>query len=248
MDLTSDTIQKLLDVAAPATFQVTDVHGTTTTFCNRDLKQVKAAAPELPQAVDVATLAGFADLVKAQLEGLDFPADFLIQVEDERTVTLKARISDGYGRRLVLVKAAPVPFQQFAFGTWLSQEEFAIMLASRFAETPDKAYVLNMASILTNDAATSSEDDGFTQRVNVKAGLRMKEATTLKPRVDLAPYRTFPEVAQPVSSFVLRAKCDGENRPFLTLVEADGGRWKVVAIATLRQVLEAFGLGIPIIA
>lgn len=32
------------------------------------------------------------------------------------------------------------------------------------------------------------------------------------------------------------------------LVEADGGRWKIDAIAKLREAMEAFGLSIPIVA
>jgi hypothetical protein len=105
-----------------------------------------------------------------------------------------------------------------------------------------------MAATLTNDASRTSEDDGFTQRVNVKAGIRTKEDTTIQPRVDLAPYRTFPEVDQPMSPFVFRARCTGEGIPALMLVEADGGRWKVEAIATLKAAMDAFGLEVPIIA
>ena len=64
----------------------------------------------------------------------------------------------------------------------------------------------------------------------------------------MAPFRTFPEVEQPTSQFVFRAKCDGENKPYLMLVEADGGRWKIEAISTIRKAMEAFALDIPIIA
>jgi hypothetical protein len=248
VDITAETIQEVLEISNPVLHEAKDVQGITTTYSSKPLHQVQAAAPAEPKSVLVNTLAGFNDLVLAKLEGKDFPLDFLIHVENETTVTLKARESDGYGRRLVLIKANPVPFAQFQFGQWLGQEEFAIAIASKFAETPDKAYVLNMASILTNDASTTGEDDGFTQRVNVKAGLRMKESTTLKPRVDLAPYRTFPEIEQPISQFVLRAKCDGQGAAHLMLVEADGGRWKIDAIATIRNAMAAFGQEIPIIA
>mgnify|MGYP001347417902 CR=1 FL=1 len=129
----------------------------------------------------------------------------------------------------------------------MPQEEFAIAVASLFAETPDKQYVLNCASTLTNDATTTSEDDGFTQRATAKAGLRLKDVITLKPRVELAPYRTFPEIEQPVSQFVFRARCDGQSTPSLMLVEADGGRWKIQAMAAISEMLRNFDLGIPII-
>ena len=248
MDFTADAMQKTLDIAKPELHEVEDVHGIKTTFSSKALVQIKAAPPEEPQAVKVVTLAGFADLITAKLEDAEFPEHFIIHIQDEETVALKARISDEFGRRLSLIKAQPVPFRQFKFGEWLPQEEFAIALASLFADIGDKQYVLNMASVLTNDATTTGEDDGFTQRVNIRQGLQLKTGATLKPRVDLAPYRTFPEIDQPVSQFVLRAKCDGSGSPYLMLVEADGGRWKIDAIATIKAAVEAFGLTIPIIA
>lgn len=247
MDITAETIQKVLDIARPETREVKDVHGVSTIFSTKPLHQVDAAAPKLPQLVEVSTLAGFADLVLARLEEKAFSADFVIHVEDERTVTLKARESDQYGRRLVLIKAQPVEFNQFRFGQWHDQEAFAIALMSLFSDSPDRDYVLKMASTLTNESTSISEDDGVSQKATVKAGLRTKENVTLKPRVDLAPYRTFPEVDQPISQFIFRARMTGDT-PALMLVEADGGRWKIDAIATLRAAMDAFGLEIPIIA
>jgi hypothetical protein len=226
MDFTSEAMQKTLDIARPELHLVEDVHGVKATFSTKPLRQVEAVAPKLPVPVRVNTLAGFADLVKAKLEDQPFSDDFVIHVEDDHTVTLKGRVSDGYGRRMELIKAQPVEFRQFAFGQLHDQEAFVIAVASLFAEGGDKDYVLKTASILTNEATNTTEDDGFTQRATVKAGLRTKESVTLKPRVSLAPYRTFPEVAQPISDFVFRARCAGDGVPALMLVEADGGRWR----------------------
>lgn len=244
----AEAIGKILEVAKPETHEIEDVHGIKTIFSTKPLHQVKAAPWEQSDCVRVVTLAGFVDLIQAKLEDADFLSQYVIHVEDERTVALKTRSSDEFGRRLTLITAQPVAFDRFQFGAWLNQEEFAIAVASRFADSADKQYVMQMASTLTNDATMTNEDDGFSQRATVKAGLRMKESTTLKPRVDLAPYRTFPEVDQPVSSFVFRARCDGESKPTLMLVEADGGRWKIDAISEIRRVMEAFGLNIPIVA
>lgn len=250
MDFTAEAMQKTLDIARPEIHTIKDIHGATTEYSTKQLHQVIAKAPEQPEAVSVLTLAGFADLIKANLEGLDFTDGFIIHIENERTVVLKSGTSDEYGRRLALVKCQPVPFEQFRFGQWMSQEEFAISVASKFSDTPDRAYVLNMASTLTNDATSTSEDDGFAQRVNIKAGLRMKSEITLKPRVDLAPYRTFPEIEQPMSGFILRARANGsENgQPSLMLIEADGGAWKLQAISTIKAAVESFDLKVSVIA
>ena len=247
MDIAAETIQKVLDISAPKIHLIPDTHGVEANYSTKQLHQVEAAAPKLPPLVEVNTLCGFADLVRAKLETKNFPADFLIHVEAFDTISLKARQSDEYGRRQVLVIAKPVPFKQFAFGQWYDQESFAIALMSLFADSPDRDYVLKMASTLTNESTSISEDDGVSQKATVKAGLRTKENVTLKPRVNLAPYRTFPEVEQPLSQFIFRARMTGDT-PALMLVEADGGRWKVEAIANLRSEMDAFSLTIPIIA
>ena len=243
----AEFLSKVLDIAKPEMHTVKDVHGVETVFSTKPLHQIQAEAPKQAPGVPVSTLKGFADLVHAKLEDGAFQDDFVIHVQDEATVTLKSRKSDDYGRRLTLIQAKPVPFDQFKFGTWVDQETFAIAVASLFADNEDKAYVLKVASILTNEAVGTTEDDGFTQRVNVKAGLLQKAVTTLKPRVALAPFRTFPEVTQPVSDFVFRAR-GGDSGATLMLVEADGGRWKIDAIETLRKAMEAYELGIPIVA
>jgi hypothetical protein len=248
MDFTSETIQKVLEIAKPELHTVTDVHGITAEFATKQLHQIIAKAPEVAEMVHVNTLQGFADLITAKLEKVDFPSDFIIHIQNENRVALLSRTTDQWGRRLALTSASPVEFRKFPFGQWTSQEEFTIGVAALFADTEDKAYVLSLASCLTNEATRQSEDDGFTQLATIKAGLAQKKSVTIKPRVALAPYRTFPEIEQPSSEFVFRARVQDGGAPQLMLVEADGGKWKIDAIAKIREALESFTLGIPIIA
>ena len=71
----------------------------------------------------------------------------------------------------------------------------------------------------------SSVDNGISQEVSVRTGAVLKEQQTVQPIVRLQPYRTFLEVEQPASDFLLRL--DKEGRP--ALYEADGGAWKLEA-------------------
>lgn len=251
MDMTAEAMDKVVELAKPVTFEITDPRGVKTTYSNNPLVEIKGAAPDLAATVEVSSLSGFVALILAKLETIEpdvFATNFLIHVVSDSRVELRSSKTDNWGRRLLLIKATPVQFEQFRFGQWMGQEEFAIAVASKFAETPDRAYVLNAASSLLNEASTTSEDNGFVQKVSMKQGLRMKQETTLKPRVSLAPYRTFPEVEQPASDFVFRARCNDGGTPQLMLVEADGGRWKVAAMETIKRALEEKGLNIPIIA
>ena len=65
-------------------------------------------------------------------------------------------------------------------------------------------------------------------------GVALKQVVPVKPRVTLAPFRTFLEVEQPASEFILRL----DNNASIGLLEADGGMWKLVARETIKKFLE----------
>lgn len=56
----------------------------------------------------------------------------------------------------------------------------------------------------------------------------------VKPRVALRPFRTFLEVEQPESEFLLRLDDDGN----VGLLEADGGMWQQTAKASITAYFE----------
>lgn len=52
------------------------------------------------------------------------------------------------------------------------------------------------------------------------------------------PYRTFTEVAQPMSNFIFRVKDNDRYGVTCALFEADGGAWKNEAKANIKAHLE----------
>ena len=68
-------------------------------------------------------------------------------------------------------------------------------------------------------------DNGVTQTVEARQGVALNALIEIKPRVMLRPFRTFLEVEQPESEFLLRVDPD-EGIGFF---EADGGIWKLEA-------------------
>ena len=101
----------------------------------------------------------------------------------------------------------------------------------------DLDYILEIASKITAEQSTSNDDDGFSQRVAVKQGIALKAETILKPMVNLAPFRTFAEIDQVLSQFVFRARV-ANGGITLTLFEGDGGRWKLGAVAAIKNWFE----------
>ena len=94
-------------------------------------------------------------------------------------------------------------------------------------------------------------DDGVTQTVTAKAGVVLSKDVRVPNPVSLRPYRTFREVLQPASSFVLRLQGGGKasTTPVGALFEADGGAWKVEAMRNISTYLRSFlPEGVPVIA
>lgn len=120
-------------------------------------------------------------------------------------------------------------------------------MMSKFSTTPDKDYVIRVASTLKLDDSATFEDNGITQSVTLKASASLPEVEQLKPIVQLAPFRTFPEVGQPINDFLFRVN-KTPSGPGFVLYEANGGKWKLDAINEIRRYLSVLNLGIPIIA
>jgi hypothetical protein len=107
---------------------------------------------------------------------------------------------------------------------------------------------MNDEPVTLSDSAVSNEDDGITQRVAVKQGVTLKADIALQPRVTLAPYRTFAEIDQVLSTFVFRTRVGPSQSPQLALFEADGGRWRINAVASIKSWLTGKVGGSPIIS
>ena len=204
------------------------------------------AAP-LITALEISTLGGFLDLLKEHFEDFTDNA-VLVHVVDYQTVCLINRNSDIWERRTEYIHCNLTETRGFQFGQWQDHESFVIGLLSNFVETDELKTVVQLASNITNERVSTSEDDGISQTVGIRAGLHLKEKAEVKYRVKLAPFRTFREVVQPDSEFVLRlSQNNPEAVPKLALFEADGGKWKLDAVDNVARFL-ASGTTIPVIS
>ena len=114
------------------------------------------------------------------------------------------------------------------------RETMLIQLRSLFLQTPDVAYLLDLLSKMSDEEKVTSQDNGVTQVVEARKGVALKEQVEVRPRVKLTPFRTFLEVDQPESEFLLRVGDGGQ----VGLFEADGGVWKLVAKRSIVTYLE----------
>lgn len=239
-----EAIDRVLALAAPNTKDMGGI-----TYSDKTMSPI---VPPRPTIVQVTTLQGLVDLYSKDLDGVT-AGDALIHITDPQRVAAIAKKSDEYGnRRVWAVAQYPTDIQRFQFGTWMNTENFIIGLQSCFQRTyiekpdgkviGDWEYVLRVASNVSAESKITNSDDGISQSVDMAKGIVLKEQATLKSRVMLAPFRTFSEIDQPLSTFVFRVR-EQNGSIHLALFEADGGRWRLDAVALIAKWLKGkFGI------
>lgn len=129
------------------------------------------------------------------------------------------------------VKATDVPGWEEK--VQMSFDEMQIALRTRFQQTQDMPYVQKLLSEISTGAKVTFNDNGVATTIVTKKGIDLQSNETIRPIVTLRPYRTFQEVDQPESIFLIRI-----NERGITFVEADGGMWKLKARETVKEFLE----------
>ena len=115
----------------------------------------------------------------------------------------------------------------------LGFEEAQIAMRTRFQETIDIAYLQKLLSEISTGAKVTLNDNGVATSVVTQKGVALQSNEAIRPIVSLRPYRTFQEVAQPESPFLIRV-----NERRIAFIEADGGMWKLKARETVKAFLE----------
>jgi hypothetical protein len=226
-------------------------------FVNRllqldELKQITIAGREYttktlspvfqptPKVLKVHSLTGLRDYVLSE----DPVKKPLLHIIDHATVgVIGALQTESFMERNSYATAChdlPV----FHFGTFMDAESFNISLQSMFVQDDITAQVLKIVGNLKTEDSVITKDNGIAQEVTAKTGISMVEKVELPNPVTLRPYRTFREVEQPASKFVLRMKAGG----YCALFEADGKQWQLEAIESIKTWLETALPDIVIIA
>ncbi len=189
--------------------------------------------PRLQETIVVSTLEGLCGYVD-NVQSVSF-----IHVDGHMEVYVYGDL-DQYDRRAVLVEATTRGFlnEPFPFGRFIAVEEAIIKIASNFVDSSDKSKVLKLLGNLRSESVKTMTDDGLSQQVTVSAGVSRVGSEIVDPIVELAPYRTFPEIAQPISKFLIRFQQSGKDGlPMVSLFEADGSMWKLEAIQNIKKYL-----------
>ena len=127
----------------------------------------------------------------------------------------------------------------FKWGQFLVPDEFVIAAQCLMVDTPERARLLELVGNAAAERVVTSTDDGVSQTVAAKAGVSLKASKPINNPFVLQPHRTFAEVAQPASPFILRAKQAAENQmPLFALFSCDNEAWQLDAVENIRAWLD----------
>lgn len=204
-------------------------HSPDVVLSSKSLRRVEVPEPE-PQTIFVSTLQGLVDFVNVE-EGVK-EKNLIAHVIDFQNVTIASHIFGKEKQRSEFISAS-IPYQGFTFDRFANIENFIIGIQSQFVQDETTAALLKIVGTMKHESVVQTADDGTTQRVEARAGIVKNAQVDLPNPVELRPFRTFREVEQPASKFVLRI----QNSREITagLFEADGGAWKVQAIENIKD-------------
>jgi len=193
-------------------------------------KQLSKLPGIIPDHVATKSLASIVDLISAEIEGPRFEGRRLIvHVKSPLEVSVKSSFGPNLDRYELYSAVAEVPI--IVLGKFIDFESMNIQLKSCFLPTPAREELIAYLGNIKEDAVKTSSDDGFSQTTAVKTGIASVSMVPLTPIISLAPFRTFVEVDQPESEFLVRLKTgDG-----VALFEADGGAWKIKARKYIKK-------------
>lgn len=196
-------------------------------FSTQPLHKIQKA---VPNALVVRNLSGLVDYLKSNF---DKQPPVLVHVASPTRVDVFSSYNRDYNRNHLIQAEALLP--KIPFGQFLDTESFNILLQSCFVPNEHRALVLKVVGNLKEETVSTVGDDGVSQQVTAKTGVATVENVVVPNPVALKPFRTFVEIEQPESEFVFRMK----TGPSAALFEADGGAWKLTAIARIKDYLQS---------
>lgn len=187
---------------------------------------------DLPETMRLQSLDALATMVRE--EALPRYGRVYLHVPDH--LTAEAFLPSGPDRRevvSVLYRACATDVPGWDPETKLQFERAAVALQTRFQDSQDRAYTLQLLSQITTGAKITYNDIGVATTIVTQKGVSLQQNATIRPLVHLRPYRTFQELEQPDGLFLIRIDERG-----ITFAEADGGMWKLSARKSIKAYLE----------
>lgn len=194
-----------------------------------NLRMIQKVYPPRPATFSAATLSGLVDYLLADVDKLHAKhPQYMVSVSSPTCVEVYSPIY-GEEQRRDLVAKCVVQLPELLTDCYIDAEDFTVMVQTKVEQSNNRDLVLKFVGSMRDEQSDQVADDGFSQRVTIKTGVSQVGDVTVVNPVYLAPRRTFPEVQQPESPYILRLK----EGPKAALYECDDHTWRVEAIASI---------------
>lgn len=185
-----------------------------------------------PDTLPLHSLDALVKMVRTEAANMDTP--LYITIPDHLSVRCFGQPdADARYFRQVYYEAHATDVPGWEEKAHLGFEEAQIAMRTRFQETADTIYALKLLSDICCGAKVVYNDNGIATTVTTQKGVALQSNEQIRPIITLKPYRTFQEVEQPESIFLIRV-----NERGISFTEADGGMWKLKARQTVKAFLE----------
>ncbi len=198
--------------------------------------------PAIPtvNTLAIGTLTGLADYLSHNVD-VHKLEQLMIHVSTPTCVRLLGKVEGEdvkFRRNVHLSAVADGP--RFAFGQFMDVETFHISLLTCFENFESREQLRAFVASIRENSVLEQVDDGIAQEVKTSRGVALMQTSQVRNPWNLRPYRTFLEVQQPDSDFILRIqKSSGDSpTPKVALFEADGGKWKLDAMQRVSEWLK----------
>lgn len=204
------------------------------TFCITHDGGVEEIRPIIdhPGTLTLNSLDALVKLIRTEAANMDAP--LYVTIPDHLTVRCFGQPdADARYFRQVYYEANATDVPGWSEKVQMGFEEAQIALRTRFQETNDALYAMKLLSDISCGAKVVYNDNGIAATVTTQKGVALQTNEQIRPLISLRPYRTFQEVEQPESIFLIRLNDRG-----ISFIEADGGMWKLKARETVKKFLE----------
>lgn len=202
-------------------------------FANRNIVRVPDERVAEPKPVPHSTLRSLVAYATDDPDGLEEGTFLSVLSPTEVEITTPVL---GVLQNRKVYSGAKAGIPRHRFGTYMSLVEMSIYLRTCFVATEERDLVVGFIGGVVEEAEIETDDDGIQQRTTVRKGISMKRDGAVPGLVELHPFRTFHDVEQPSSPFVLRLENRG-NGVEAAVFAADGGAWEHEAMARVAAYL-----------
>lgn len=217
-------IDKIVSLKETKTFEIGGQ-----TYADSQLTRIPPHV-DRPECIEVSGLDGICKLIRTELAKLDTVV--MVQAKAHNAVEVMTTYQPDFSRNILYRAKADAPGLRTGFR---GREVALIELRSLFIPNEGSAYLLDLLSRMTDENSVTSKDNGVTQQVEARQGVSLNMLVEIKPRVQLRPFRTFLEVEQPESEFLIRV----DAQEGVGFFEADGGIWKLEAKKNIANYFNA---------